>query len=73
MHAKFGVDWCSGVACIDETKVWGKHGSTESRTEGRKDGRKDGGHFIVPLFFNAGDNKKTRGLVAQLPHIAYSY
>ena len=21
MHTKFGIDWCSGASCIDETKV----------------------------------------------------
>ena len=26
MLAKFGVDWCSGVSPIDETKMWRKHG-----------------------------------------------
>ena len=36
MHAKFGVDWCSGVSPIDETKVWRK----ERRQEGRKDAQR---------------------------------
>ena len=40
----FGVDWCSGVSRIDETKVWRNHKRpvTEGRTNGRTDGRMEG-------------------------------
>ena len=43
-------------------------------TDGKQtDGRKDGGHFIVPLFFNAGDNyKKGLTLAMKLPDDMFS-
>ena len=46
VHAKFRVDWSSGLSSIEETKVWRKDGITKGRTKSRT----DGGHFIVSLF-----------------------
>ena len=43
MHAKFGVDWCSGVSRTDETKV------TDGSNEGRKEGRTDGSDLDVKV------------------------
>ena len=38
VHAKFRVDWSSGVPSIEETKVWRTDGRTEGRTDGRTEG-----------------------------------
>ena len=62
VHAKFCVDWSSGVPSIEETKVW----LTESRTDGRTDGRKDGRRaFHSPPFFQCG-GQLTAGYVSRI-------